>query len=166
MTKIASVEAVTVVVPLQTGVAFSTRSVAERNYGLVRITTDDGVTGIGFCYAGHRAGDLVTDAVIELLAPVLIGEDPCLVEWLWQRMYDESLLHGRAGAVMRALSALDIALWDRNARAVSLPLWRYLGGYAKDSVAAYASGGYSRTARLPVTSRLQHSRTWPMDFKR
>jgi L-alanine-DL-glutamate epimerase-like enolase superfamily enzyme len=43
---------------------------------------------------------------------------------------------------MRALSAVDIALWDRNARSVNLPLWRYLGAYQSEDVPAYASGGY------------------------
>jgi len=57
-------------------------------------------------------------------------------------MYQEALLHGRAGAVMRALSAIDIALWDHNARAANLPLWRMLGGFYDHSVPAYASGGY------------------------
>ncbi len=43
---------------------------------------------------------------------------------------------------MRAISAVDIALWDRNARSVGLPLWRYLGSYQTETVPAYASGGY------------------------
>jgi L-alanine-DL-glutamate epimerase-like enolase superfamily enzyme len=43
---------------------------------------------------------------------------------------------------MRAISALDIALWDLNARRAELPLWRYLGSQTADSVPAYASGGY------------------------
>ena len=149
MSSITSIEAATAVVPLARGVAFATRAVQQREYGLVKVTTDDGVTGIGFCYAGHKAGHLVADAAIELFAPVLVGEDPYLVELLWQRMYDEALLHGRAGSVMRALSALDIALWDRNARAARLPLWRYLGGYARESVAAYASGGYYQEGKTP-----------------
>jgi L-alanine-DL-glutamate epimerase-like enolase superfamily enzyme len=52
------------------------------------------------------------------------------------------LLQGRAGTVMRALSTLDIALWDRNARAAGLPLYKYLGAVRTDRVPAYASGGY------------------------
>lgn len=149
MTEITHVAAGTAVVPLDRGIAFSTRAVSERHYCLVRVTTDDGVEGVGFCYAGHAAGHLATDAAIELLAPVLIGQDPYRVEGLWQRMYDEALLHGRAGSVVRALSALDVALWDRNARAAGLPLWRYLGGYAAETVPAYASGGYYQDGKGP-----------------
>ena len=148
MSRIESVSSCTVRVPLDQVTSFSTRTVDAREYVLVRLR-GDGFEGIGFCYAGSRAGGLVGLAVRELLAPLLIGEDPYRVEGLWQRMYRESLLHGRAGSVMRALSALDIALWDRNARAAGLPLHRYLGANHADTVPAYASGGYYLDGKTP-----------------
>jgi L-alanine-DL-glutamate epimerase-like enolase superfamily enzyme len=64
-------------------------------------------------------------------------------------MYQEALLQGRTGAVMRALSALDIALWDHNARAAGLSLARYLGAYYDGAVPAYASGGYYLPGKTP-----------------
>jgi L-alanine-DL-glutamate epimerase-like enolase superfamily enzyme len=64
-------------------------------------------------------------------------------------MYQEALLQGRAGTVVRAISALDIALWDRNSRAAQLPLYRFLGAVVGDSVAAYASGGYYLPDKTP-----------------
>jgi L-alanine-DL-glutamate epimerase-like enolase superfamily enzyme len=141
-TSIESVLARTVSVPLDNPTSFSTRSVTARDYTLVRVLGEDGVEGIGFCYAGSTGGELVTTAVRELLAPLLVRQDPYRVEGLWQKMYQEALLHGRAGSVMRAISALDIALWDRNARAANLPLYKYLGAFYEDTVPAYASGGY------------------------
>jgi L-alanine-DL-glutamate epimerase-like enolase superfamily enzyme len=140
--KIVSVDARTVRVPLDRVTSFATRAVAARDYTLVRITTADGQQGIGFCYGGHRAGSLVTHAVRELFAPLLAGQCAINVEGLWRELYQESLLQGRAGSVMRALSIVDVALWDRNARAAGLPLARYLGGMSADRVPAYASGGY------------------------
>ncbi len=142
MTKIESVSSCAVSVLLDNPTTFATRTVRERHYLLVRVRGDDGVEGIGFCYVGSAAGALGTVAVRELLAPVLIGEDPYRVEGLWDEMYRESILQGRAGTVMRALSALDIAIWDRNARACDLSLARFLGGHARETVPAYASGGY------------------------
>ena len=103
MSRIQSVEARAVSVPLDQPTSFSSRQVNQREYVLVRVTGDDGVAGIGFCYAGSSAGKIVALAVRELLAPVLIGEDSFRVEGLWQAMYQESLLHGRTGSVMRAL---------------------------------------------------------------
>jgi L-alanine-DL-glutamate epimerase-like enolase superfamily enzyme len=147
MSRIESVEARTIRIPLATPIAFSTRKVAARHYTLVRIACDDGTGGIGFCHGGTRYGGLGTDAVRELLRPLLLGEDPHRTEGLWQELYQDSLLNGRAGAVMRGLSAVDIALWDRNARAAGLPLWRYLGAFRKETVPAYASGGYYQSGR-------------------
>jgi L-alanine-DL-glutamate epimerase-like enolase superfamily enzyme len=80
---------------------------------------------------------------------MLIGEDSARVEGLWEEMYREAILQGRAGSVMRALSILDIALWDLNARAVGLPLYQFMGYWAKRSVPAYASGGYYLEGKSP-----------------
>ncbi|QBI54982.1 mandelate racemase/muconate lactonizing enzyme family protein [Streptomonospora litoralis] len=146
---VAAVEAQVARVPLEQATAFATRRVTARDYVLVTVTGDDGVTGHGFCYAGSSGGEVVRTAVTELLAGVLLGRDPFLVERIWQEMYQEALLHGRTGSVMRAISALDIALWDRNARAVGLPLHRMLGGYRAETVPAYASGGYYLQDKTP-----------------
>jgi L-alanine-DL-glutamate epimerase-like enolase superfamily enzyme len=149
--RIVSVEARTVSIPLDHPTSFSTRQVLARDYTLVRVRTADGHQGIGFCYGGSRAGVLVTHAVRELFRDTLVGQNALRVEGLWQDMYRDSLLHGRAGSTMRALSILDVALWDRNARAAGLPLAQYLGAAARDTVPAYASGGYyleGKTAQM------------------
>jgi L-alanine-DL-glutamate epimerase-like enolase superfamily enzyme len=149
MTHIRAVRARAVAVPLHAPTSFSSRSVSERHYALVEVEGDDGVKGIGFCYAGHAGGALVTRAVHGLLAPKLVGQDAHRVEGLWEEMYQEALLQGRLGAVLRAISALDIALWDRNARAAGLPLHKFLGAVHLDKVPAYASGGYYLAGKTP-----------------
>lgn len=148
MTTIIQIDVATAIVPLPAPTGFSSRTVTERQYTLVRVTGDDGVTGIGFCYPGHRGASLASLAVTELLSPVVLGSDAHLVEGTWRDMYQEALLHGRTGSVMRAISAVDIALWDRNARAAGLPLHKYLGGHS-DTVPAYASGGYYLEGKGP-----------------
>ena len=150
MSKIVSVEARTVHVPLRQATAFARRQVTSRDYTLVRLRTADGGEGIGHCYAGHSGGNVVTTAVREMLAPMLIGADSTSNELLWRNMYQEVLLHGRVGSVMRALSILDNAMWDRNARAAGLPLYRYLGAAYEDTVPAYASGGYYLEGKTPA----------------
>lgn len=150
MTRITDVQARTVNVALDNPTSFSNRQVLKRDYALVKVTGDDGISGIGFCYGGNNAGHLVTQAVRDLLKPILMGQDAHRVEGLWQEMYQESLLHGRAGSVMRALSILDVALWDRNARAANLPLYKFLGASDEESVAAYASGGYYLDGKTPA----------------
>ncbi len=149
MARIESISVATARVPLDNVTAFATRTVSARDYGLVRVRSVGGAEGLGFCYAGSTAGTLVADAVEQLLAPLLIGQDSLRVEGLWQRMFQESILHGRAGSVMRALSILDCALWDLNARSAGLPLYQYLGACVEDAVPAYASGGYYLAGKTP-----------------
>lgn len=150
MTRISTVQARTVAIPLDNPTAMARREVTQRHYCFVRVTDEDGNTGIGFCYAGHVGGSLVSGAVRELIAPLLIGHDSRNVRALWDTVYAETILHGRAGLVTRAHSAVDIALWDLNARAVGQPLWQFLGAATtQDWVPAYASGGYYLAGKTP-----------------
>lgn len=149
MPKISAVRARAISIPLDSATSLSSRLVRERHYGVVEIEADDGFKGIGFCYVGSAGGTLFPEIVERLLAPVLRGQDPYRTEGLWAEMYQEALLQGRAGIVIRAISALDIALWDRNARAVGLPLYKFLGAVTCDSVPAYASGGYYLEGKTP-----------------
>ena len=149
--RIASVEARTIRVPLEVDTSWSTRTVTARDYGLARIRTKDGAEGIGFCYAGSAAGQLVAVAVRELFAPLIAGADAFRVEGLWDLMYRESLLQGRAGAVMRALSIIDIAMWDRNARAAGLPLSSSWACMRTASVNAYGAAATTSKARAQAS---------------
>lgn len=148
MATIESISVATARVPLDSVTSFATRTVAARDYGLVKVRAG-GVEGIGFCYAGSSGGTLVAHAVEHLLAPILLGRDSLLVEGLWQRMFEDALLQGRAGSVMRAISILDCAIWDVNARAAKLPLYKYLGASVEGAVPAYASGGYYLAGKTP-----------------
>jgi len=149
MTRIAQIRARSVAIPLKTPTSFSSRSVNERHYGLVEVEGDDGIKGIGFCYVGSAGGRIFTTAVTDLLAQQVVGRDAHEIEGIWKSLYQEGLLHGRTGTVMRAISAIDIALWDRNARAAGLPLYSYLGANRSDRVPAYASGGYYIQGKTP-----------------
>jgi L-alanine-DL-glutamate epimerase-like enolase superfamily enzyme len=149
MPRIESVAVCIARVPLDTATSFATRTVSARDYALVKVRSHEGVEGIGFCYVGSGGGRIAQVAVEELFAARLIGQDSLRVEGLWQEMYQESLLQGRSGTVMRAISILDTAIWDLNARSVKLPLYQYLGAYAGSSVPAYASGGYYLSGKTP-----------------
>jgi L-alanine-DL-glutamate epimerase-like enolase superfamily enzyme len=142
MARIESVSVCIARVPLDNVTSFATRTVSARDYCLVKVRSTDGVEGIGFCYVGSAGGRIGQVAVEELLGPKLIGQDSLRVEGLWQDMYQDSLLQGRSGSVMRGISILDTALWDLNARTAKLPLHLYLGAVVSDRVPAYASGGY------------------------
>ena len=149
--KVTKLEANTCVVPLEKrGLSISTRALRERHFTLVRVRTDTGTEGLGFTYCGTRAGHIVTLAVRDLLRDSVVGRDPEQVEAIWDAMYRESLLHGRRGAVLRAISAVDIALWDALSKEAGLPLYRHLGGSDREPVPAYASGGYYAEGKGPA----------------
>ena len=150
MPVIESVSVAACEVPLDRVTSFSTRTVSARHYGLVKVRGTDGHEGIGFCYVGSRAGGIVKTAVEQLLAPLLIGKESRQSEGLWNLMNQEGILQGRAGSVMRGISILDTALWDLNARSVGLPLHDYLGSVHRESVIAYASGGYYLDGKTPA----------------
>src|SRR5216683_1304397 len=117
----------------------SAAGVQSRRGGLiVEVETDGGIIGIGEAGLGGGA----TATVIEKdLAPMLIGQDPLLIEGLWQRMFHRTRQYGRRGVVMQAISGIDIALWDIAGKIARLPVYQLLGA-CRDRVEAYASGGF------------------------
>jgi L-alanine-DL-glutamate epimerase-like enolase superfamily enzyme len=141
--RIESVEAEAVFVPLAAPAAFSTREIKGREYVIVLVVDEDGVGGIGYTYAGDSGGAWLRSGIEELLAPRLRGRNAFAIEECWESVFRDLLLLGRRGALLRMLSAIDIALWDLRAKRAGLPLRRLLGG-SQNSVAAYASGGYYR----------------------
>jgi len=143
MTKIRELRATAVRIPLRVTTSFSTRAVRHRDYLLVELVGEDGSSGIGYAYAGTAGGLWLRHCVDELIAPLLAGRDADEFSANWDTVYRDLLLLGRRGAVLRALSAVDVAAWDRAARAAGEPLWRYLDG-SRAEIPAYASGGYYR----------------------
>jgi L-alanine-DL-glutamate epimerase-like enolase superfamily enzyme len=104
-------------------------------FGVVRIRTDEGATGIGRFYGAHRS-------LIEAeLAPLLIGESPPNTERLWEKLYALAGTRGRdARATVSAIGGLDIALWDLKGKLLGCPVHRLLGGF-RDEIPVYADGG-------------------------
>ncbi len=141
--QITSVEARLVRVPVARPTRIATRVLGQRDYLLVTVRAGD-FEGTGYSYAGTGGGEVLRAAVWSQLAPVLVGSDVDDIVGAWDRMYQETLLSGRRGAVLRAMSAIDIALWDLLGKRAGLPLAVLLGG-GLSPVAAYASGGYYRS---------------------
>ena len=140
--EIESIESIPVKLPLETPVSFSNRTIEYRDHAITYVRTTEGVEGVGYSL-GYESAPLIAETVERLLAPMLVGEDPRDTERLWHEMYDGTVQIGRAGLVLRAISTVDIALWDVKAKAAGEPLYKLLGGNS-DSVPAYASGGYYR----------------------
>ena len=140
--KIRSVRAITVDVPIARPIVMGPIRYVSREYVIVEVTTDEGVSGIGF---GMSRDAPVAPIIDRSITPLLIGEDPRDTERLWHHVYTANLLIGQRGIFMRALSAVDIALWDLKAKALGTPLWRLLGGF-RTRVPAQIAGGYPNDA--------------------
>ncbi len=144
--RIKTVRAIALSIPLESPVILGGGlRIAEREYLLVALTTDTGLTGVGWSYT--RGGDLA-GAVRRNLQPLVEGENLLETERLWEKMYLATRFIGRSGLVMRALSAVDIALWDLKARAAGLPLSTLLGGY-RTEVPVLMAGMYYTEGRRP-----------------
>jgi len=100
----------------------------------VEITTDKGITGIGY------GGPGCSFVIERHLTKLLIGEDPFDVERLWDIMWRSTLYYGRKGLVVHAISAVDLALWDIIGNALGMPVYKLLGGETKSRIPAYCTG--------------------------
>jgi mannonate dehydratase len=112
-----------------------------RNFVTLKIETDQGVYGIGDATLNGRELSVVS-YLEDHVAPALIGMDPRRIEDIWQFLYRGA--YWRRGPVtMRAIAAVDVALWDIKSKMAGMPLYQLLGGRSRDRVMVYghANGG-------------------------
>jgi len=105
-----------------------------RNWLFVKISTDEGITGVG----EGGGWPVVVAKAIQELSYFLIGENPFAIERLWLKLYDILHGHGVTGAVRGgAISAVDMALWDIKGKALGVPVYELLGGKVRDRIPVY-----------------------------
>lgn len=105
-----------------------------RNNLYVVVDTDEGIHGVG--ESGLSGRELAVMGAIEHFKPLLIGQDPSRIEHLWQVMSRGGFFPANR-VIGSALSAIDIALWDIQGKALDVPVYRLLGGLVRDKVACY-----------------------------
>ena len=147
--KIIAVDSAVLAVPHPEPMALEFR---EHRLVVAHVHTDEGVSGLGYSLAFGGGGAESIQVYLETrLAPLLVGEDPRLVERLWERMYRADRGIRRLGVAAYALSALDIALWDLVGQgggpAALPPLGRRHGprrGLRERRLAVVPGGGHDR----------------------
>lgn len=108
------------------------------NLVLVRIHTEDGLIGCGETYyTPHGIQALIHDWMAERL----IGAEATDIEAHWRFLYERCSAFGMPGAEMRALSAIDVALWDILGQVCGQPIWKLLGGATQKKVRIYNTCG-------------------------
>lgn len=111
---------------------------------VVQIHTDEGITGIGEADVNPWIAKACiespgTHTMGQSLRELLLGADPTAIEALWNHMYVGTCMNGRRGAVIHAIGAIDMALWDILGKVEGKPVYELLGGLKQDSVIPYAS---------------------------
>ena len=116
----------------------------DRNFVTLKITTSDGVTGLGDATLNGR--ELAVVAYLkEHVVPLLIGRDPARIEDTWQFLYRGA--YWRRGPVtMAAIAAVDMALWDIKGKVAGMPVYQLLGGASREGLLAY---GHASGKELP-----------------
>src|ERR1700761_3208402 len=112
----------------------------DRNFVTLRLTTDDGLVGLGDATLNGRELAVVS-YLRDHVVPLLIGRDAHTIENTWQFLY-RSAYWRRGPVTMAAIAAVDVALWDIKAKAAGMPLYQLLGGASRTGLLAYghASG--------------------------
>jgi L-alanine-DL-glutamate epimerase-like enolase superfamily enzyme len=111
---------------------------------LVLIHTDEGLTGLGETDVNPWIAKACIEApgthtMGQSIKELLLGADPADIEGLWRRLYVATAMNGRRGAVVHAIGAIDMALWDIKGQAAGRPICELLGPLRSDPVVPYAS---------------------------
>jgi galactonate dehydratase len=114
------------------------KTAATRGHGMhlwVRVETDEGITGLGECVHGG----MQAIAIIQYLTPKLIGRDPFAIDAIFEELRRGHVFDGgTAGALITALTGIEIALWDLKGKALNAPIYELLGGKFRDKIRVYA----------------------------
>ncbi len=146
--KIADVEAIALAVPMDEEIAApismpraaEVQRVVFKEYRttIVRITTDDGITGVGECMT-RLSGTALRD-IVHYIKPALLGRDPRDIESVWDLMWSIMMNRGHVkGFYQEAMAGIDTALWDILGKSLGVPVWRLLGGRTNPRIWCYAS---------------------------
>ena len=131
--KIVSVDIIDVKNPIQS-------AVSKWRPVVVRINTDEGVSGFGEVGMAYCVGASAGFGMAKDLSRLLIGEDPMRSEFIWDKMQKKTFWGQGGGTVVSAgMSAIDIALWDIKGKVLGVPCYQLLGGKTRNELRTYAS---------------------------
>jgi L-alanine-DL-glutamate epimerase-like enolase superfamily enzyme len=137
-------------IPKENRVSLGIGTAIKRDAVVVKVTTDEGITGWGEAHHG-RAHTAVAKLIETTLKQLILNSNPEDVVGAWEKMYRYQLAsHGMGAGACLAMSGIDQALWDIRGKALGVPLYRLLGGSRKP-VPAYAGGvslGYQPSETL------------------
>ncbi len=136
--------------PVKKPVTLGIGRAVKRDAVIVRVTTRAGIVGWGEAHHGRCPG-AIAKLLDTTMRQLVVGMDATDVVGIWSRIYKMQLAsHGMGTAAALAMSGIDLALWDIRGKAIGWPVYKLLGGKARD-IPAYAGGislGYQEPAQL------------------
>ncbi|MBI2871789.1 MAG: mandelate racemase/muconate lactonizing enzyme family protein [Chloroflexi bacterium] len=127
--RITDVQATTIRIPLETVFGGSVYRIDNRCTIVVQVHTDEGIVSESYSGDERHAYREVHELVTGPLREAVIGEDPFALERVWEKMFSLTPLMRNKSAAMRAIAAVDTALWDIVGKALKVPVRVLLGGY-------------------------------------
>ena len=124
------------------------------NIVLLRIHTNKGIIGHGESYYTPHA---VASTIHDWMSRRLLDQNPLNIESHWRFLFERTSSFGGRGTELRALSAIDLALWDILGQYCGVPIWQLLGGKSRDEVPLYNSSG----GKTYGASKGQDKQGWP-----
>jgi galactonate dehydratase len=112
-------------------------SFGGRYFIFVKLTTNDGISGIGEVYCDTFGPDVVAAMVADVFARHVEGMDPFAIEALWRRVYGTGYSMRPDISLVSVLSGIEIALWDIKGKALGKPLHALLGGKVHEKLRSY-----------------------------
>ncbi len=108
-----------------------------RYFLFVKLTTDDGIAGIGEAYVATFGPHTVADMIVDVAERHVIGKEPFAIEHMWRNVYGSGYSSRPDVTLMGVMSALEMACWDIVGKAVGRPVYDLLGGRVHESLRSY-----------------------------
>lgn len=122
----------------------------SRRHLLVEVICDNGLIGWGECLGPAD----INAAIINVMSPMLLGKSALDIEPIWLELYNQFRDQGQRGAIINAISGIDVALWDLCGKYFKAPIYQLLGGAYRREIPVYATGGFRMVGQDRIESLL------------
>ena len=117
--------------------ANDSRTPENREYVFVEVSTDEGITGWGEITGTSYISNRTICAALKHVSELVAGDDPRLIEMIWNKIFRSFTYMGSRGATTNIISGIDIALWDIRGKVLDLPISELFGGPIRDGIPIY-----------------------------
>ena len=149
--KIIDIETFILETPVETVFSYSQGDVVKRCSVIAKVVLEDGTVGWGesLCH-GQQPPEMAASIVEYCYKPLIVGRDSSEITPIWEMIYNRTRPYGQGGAVVNALSCIDIALYDCLGKQLNQPVYNLLGGKYRSRIMAYATGFHWKSdSRFP-----------------